>query len=95
MLHLSADSADDEDPQALQTATPSGHDNPFDPQATQLILTVEREARQRLLGKQAGPSAGHMSASSASMHDSSIKLHEAEMLIQHLQRSVLDPACLQ
>ena len=96
MLHLSADGADDDDnPPVLQTPPQSGHENPFDPQATQLILTVECEARQRLLGKQAGPSASRMDASHASMHDSSVELHEAELLIQHLQRFVLEPGCLQ
>ena len=81
---LHADGADDDEPQALQRQSQSVLENPFDVQSAQLVLAVEQEARQRLLGRQAGPPTGSMNV--ASPHDSSIKLQQAESMILHLQR---------
>ena len=49
----------------------------------QLVLAVQQEARQRLLGREAADS---MNASTPHAQDSSIKLQQAESQIQHLQR---------
>lgn len=82
---LQADGADDVEPQELHGQSQSGLENPFDPQSTQLILAVEQEARQRLLGRQAADS---MNALTPLAQDSSIKLQQAESQIQHLQRQL-------
>ena len=68
-------------------------ENPFDAQSTQLILAVEQEAQQRLLGRQAGATTSSMNVSSPHAHDSSIKLQQAESMIQHLQRCHLQSIC--
>lgn len=85
-VYLCADGADDDKPQVLHIQSQSGLENPFDVQSTQLVLAVEQEARQRLLGHQAGLPDGSMSVSGPHAHDSSIKLQQAESMIQHLQR---------
>lgn len=86
VLCLYAEGADDDEPQALLSQSQCVLENPFDVQSTQLVLAVEQEARQRLLGHHAGPPAGSMSVSGPHAHDSSIKLQQAESMIQHLQR---------
>ena len=62
----------------------SAVENPFDQQSTQLILTVEQQVRQRLLGRQAGQSASI--AASPGHHASIAQLKQAELRIQQLQR---------
>ena len=90
-MHLSAiclyaEGADDDEPQVLLSQRQCVLENPFDVRSTQLVLAVEQEARQRLLGHHAGPPAGSMIVSGTHAHDSSIKLQQAESMIQHLQR---------
>ncbi|KAL3158641.1 hypothetical protein ABBQ32_011389 [Trebouxia sp. C0010 RCD-2024] len=82
---LQADGIDDTEPQHMHTHSQAGFENPFDLQSTQLVLAVQQEARQRLLGRQATDS---MNASTPHALDNSIKLQQAESQIQHLQRQL-------
>lgn len=70
----------------------AGLENPFDMQSTQLVLAVQQEAHQQLLGRQATDS---MNASAPQALDTSIKLQQAESQIQHLQRCDLHHFMLQ
>ena len=61
-------------------------ENPFDQQSTQLIVTIEQETRQQLLGRQAGYSSLGPDTSSQAADVANAKLQQAEALIQRLQR---------
>ncbi|KAL3135480.1 hypothetical protein ABBQ38_005960 [Trebouxia sp. C0009 RCD-2024] len=82
---LQADGADDIEPQHMHNQDQAGLENPFDMQSTQLVLAVQQEAHQQLLGRQATDS---MNASAPQALDTSIKLQQAESQIQHLQRQL-------
>ncbi|KAL0019412.1 hypothetical protein WJX77_011077 [Trebouxia sp. C0004] len=63
-------------------------ENPFDQQSTQLILIVEQQTRQQVLGKQAGSIENGTTLSSQAADIANVKLQQAETLIQHLQREL-------
>ena len=81
-----ADGPDEEDPQPPQSPSHSDLENVFDTQSTHIIVSLQQELQQRLLGKHGGASTDCMHAAVSDRGDSSLKLQQAEHLIQHLQR---------
>ncbi|KAA6420440.1 MAG: golgin candidate 6-like [Trebouxia sp. A1-2] len=82
-----AGEADEYGAQPPETPSHPQAENPFDQQSTQLILTVEQQTRQHVLGRQAGTADG-TSLSSQAADIANVKLQQAETLIQHLQREL-------
>jgi hypothetical protein len=81
-----AGEADEYDAQPPESPSHPLDENPFDQQSTQLILMVEQQTLQQVLGRQAGSIAKGTALSSQAAHIVSVKLQQAETLIQHLQR---------
>ncbi len=88
LKYLSGDVGEADEYGAQPPESPSHplDENPFDQQSTQLILIVEQQTRQQVLGKQAGSIAGGTALSSQAADIANVKLQQAETLIQHLQR---------
>ena len=84
MLH--ADEGSDSSRQMSESPAEPGWENPFDQHSTQLILTLEQQVRQRLLGRQATQSAAGAQHPSQAHTASAAQLQQAEHRIQQLQR---------
>ncbi|DBB15044.1 TPA: hypothetical protein ACH3X3_004627 [Trebouxia sp. C0006] len=87
-LGAEAGEADEYSAQPPESPSHPLDENPFDHQSTQLILVVEQQTRQQVLGKQAGSIPNGTALSSQAADIANVKLQQAETLIQHLQREL-------
>ena len=85
---MSGDAGEADEYSAQPPESPSHplDENLFDQQSTHLILIIEQQTRQQVLGKQAGSPANGTALSSQAADIPTVKLQQAETLIQHLQR---------